>query len=138
MTPVTWHTPGRILYDCPQGAITQEIAEASNDMILRLLNSQSNPPLGGIHLILDFQQATEIPRNLTNATQTLKYMRHPALGWTIMITENQIQRMFASVLAQIFRVRFKMVGSMEEALAFLYRQDPTLEEYLAKLSQSEE
>lgn len=123
---VSWHLPGRIIYDCPQGVITPEIAKASSNAIIELLDSQPVPPSGGIHLILDMRQATEIPRNLSNASHALKYMRHPALGWTVMITESQIQRMFASVLAQVFRVRFKVVADMAEAVDFLTRYDPAL------------
>ncbi len=126
MTSVTWHIEGRIIYDCPTGVVTIESAQTSSYAVHRLLDSQPDTPPNSIHLILDMRQVEEIPRNLSSATQTLNYMRHPALGWTIMITENQIQRLFSSVLAQMFRVRFKMVANLDEALLFLQRYDTTL------------
>lgn len=131
MTSVTWHTEGRIIYDRPQGIITIEMAQAASDAVLALLNSQTSVPANSIHLIIDMRQVQDFPRNLSSATQTLQYMRHPALGWTLMITENQVQRIFASVLAQVFRVRFKMVATLEEAVSFLRRYDTTLETVLS-------
>jgi hypothetical protein len=135
---VAWYTDGRIIYDCPQGIITIETAQAASDAILALLDSQPDVSPNSIHLMIDMRQVEDFPRNLSSATQTLNYMRHPALGWTIMITANQVQRIFASVLAQVFRVRFKMVATLDEALSFLQRYDVTLAPLLPEMEKPEE
>jgi hypothetical protein len=81
-----------------------------------------------IHLLMDLREMTSFPSNIPQVKSAAdQFLKHPNLGWTVMIGKNNpLAEFFSSVIFQMVRLKFRIVHSMEDAMDILRRVDQTL------------
>jgi hypothetical protein len=102
--------------------MTTEQLRAYDVQAMKLLDASSYPLL---HTIYDYTHAKSIPplREMLN----LKAGKHPKVGWVVFVNVQDIMlRFILSSTAQLFRLRLRMMNSVDEALEFLQSVDSTL------------
>jgi hypothetical protein len=121
---VEWLIEGKVLICTSDENVTIEDMATTDKIIYGYLQQATRP----IHQVLDVQQTQNFPlhvRTMIDATPTFK---HPNAGWFVILSEKRDARQFvASLMAQIIGVRFRFAASMEQALVFLKKADPTLD-----------
>ncbi len=123
---INWYQQDRVIFEKFYGDVVVED--------VRNLNAQSSKmfiagtPL--IHVIVDLSEIQSFPKSMGVIKEAIRSRADPdRLGWVMIFgTKNPILKFFASVIAQVAgeRVRFRLVNSLDEAVAFLHDQDQTL------------
>ena len=102
--------------------VVNEEAPAFNDAIIEYFESSSRVL---VHGIFDFTQSDSIFAIKTMSKFT--FPKHPQMGWNIFVNmPNKQVKFFVSIATQIFKVRVRIVDSMEEAVQFLEYVDQTI------------
>src|SRR5262245_12774830 len=115
---VTWHTKGRVIYDRLWDAVTISNVKETSAIIARMLDERESAT-ALVHLVVDMTDVTKLPRSLKDVGAGLSHMKHPALGWTVVVSTSTMSRFFTSTLAQMFRLRFRAFNTLDEGIAFL-------------------
>jgi hypothetical protein len=119
---IGWFIEGRIAYVHMEGVSTPEEAHSFDQEIKKFLDSAQAPLL---HMIFDTGGVTHLPNIKTLSRFT--WPRHPANGWVASFPKsNQFINLITSIVAQVFKARYRQFDSFEEALAFLQHVDSTL------------
>ena len=120
-----WLIENRILYNEYNGSISKEdITEMVSSDVEYL--DKSDALL--VHCLVNIRALTSIPTNikcLSESTQAI--LGHPQIGWVIAYG-NQIPAgaFITTIVAQLFKTRFRLLNSHNEALDFLKTVDVTL------------
>jgi hypothetical protein len=118
----TWADEKRIIYTKLSGTLTSQEAQDMSDTHAKYLSEGTAP----VHLIVDVTGLSGVPTNLRQNTSMGGYLRHPALGWTVLIGGNVLVNFMVSVIGQVFKFRYSKRESFEDAIAYLISQDQTL------------
>ena len=118
----TWIEEKRIIHTEMVGTLSSQEAQEMSDAHTKFLSEGIAP----VHIIVDMIQLKEVPTNLHQNTSMAGYLRHPALGWTVLIGGNVLLNFMVSILGHVFKFRYVKRATMEEALAYLAEQDKTL------------
>jgi hypothetical protein len=125
--PVTmsWYLPGRIILTVFEGEVTAEEIRAASEESVTMLEA-SEAPL--IHFIHDGSLITRFPGNLKEVVNAFQVAAsHPKLGWTlahdVKITAVDF---IGNLAARVFRVRYRILDSRQDVLAFLQEVDVSL------------
>ena len=120
-----WLVPNRVILTRIFGKVTQEeIENLIADIEAKL---EAGTPF--IHHISDGTEMDKIEINL----KTIRLMlggkkRSEILGWQIDVIHNPINKMISSIGNQIAGVRYRAFNTIQDAVAFLNENDPTLPE----------
>ncbi|MEZ4670937.1 MAG: hypothetical protein R3E39_23790 [Anaerolineae bacterium] len=121
---VEWLVEQRILVSRYYGEITLEDARGQITQANALL--RTGIPL--VHSIVDMTGVTNNP-----SIQMVKELRlidmsgiRDKMGWTIILTNNTLLKFASSLFVPILQLRQRFFADMDEALAFLQDEDPTL------------
>jgi hypothetical protein len=121
----SWLREDRIAYVELIGIYDERLVEEVNTYMCKELLEKGQAP---VHIILDASQLTGYPRNirvLKKASETTA--SHPDLGWLLLVGfDNPVVKFFSTVLVQMFKLRFKQVGTVEEAVTTIERVDLSL------------
>lgn len=119
---IGWHTEGHIVVVTMHETVLPEEYTAMDEAFMQYVNEAKGALVHFVYSMSDEIVASE----LSHMTD-LQFAKHPAMGWSIMIGEmNPITRVMITLAAKINRARFKMVGSVDEAIDFLYTVDANL------------
>jgi hypothetical protein len=117
-----WIKEGHVfIVDFIEPVIDDE-AEAFNDAMNEYFDSSSRVL---VHGIFDFTQSSSIfsIKRMSKFT----FPKHPRMGWNIFVNmPNKQVKFFVSIATQLFKVRVRIVNSMEEAVEFLEYVDQTI------------
>lgn len=134
---LSWYLPGRVLYTRhdPDPAVVI----ARNQHLLQLLETEGQPPQ--VHLLIDYTG-----RGITYDTLQLwgiihrsphspdyqqllqKLAAHPLMGWVVGVAcQDPRMRVASTITATRYNIRRHDEPTMELALKFLKRMDPTLD-----------
>jgi hypothetical protein len=105
---------------------TSELITANNEIMPYLEKREEGLLVHHIiHATEEYSGSEPELLKIKNSTNILKYMRHPALGWVIIIGTNKAYRMIGAFTYGIFNVRYKgyELDQFDEALAFLKKMD---------------
>ncbi len=117
-----WVDEKRIIYTRLTGTLTSQEAQEMSDTHARFLSEGIAP----VHLIVDVTGLSGVPTNLRQNTSMGGYLRHPSLGWTVLIGGNVLVNFMVSVIGQVFKFRYSKRDSFDDAIAYLSAQDQTL------------
>jgi hypothetical protein len=121
---VTWLIEGRVIETALSGTLTIEELQEYCTLLSQHLDTGVAPL---IHVICDATQLEKFPLSLDVMNNTFKdTMRHPRIGWSIVITSNRAISFFSSMIIQIAKARFRIFKTREEGLKFLSEMDSTL------------
>lgn len=118
----SWIEDKRIIYTELTGTLTSQEAQEMSDAHARFLSEGIAP----VHLIVSVTKLDGIPTNLRQNASMGGYLRHPSLGWTILIGGNVLVNFILSVIGQVLKFRNSKRATLQEAVDFLKSQDITL------------
>ena len=55
-----------------------------------------------------------------------EYLRHPSLGWTVLVGGSTLVNFMVSVLGQVFHMKQARRETLTDAITFLTAQDETV------------
>lgn len=137
---LTWFLQGRILYS--PGSVDREDIIQRNRLSLSMIETEGEEPF--VHTLIDHtgryqggsvKQTGKLSHyvNLGEEAVRDKLLSHPLLGWVISIQTPTVLKMSGAVVSQKRNYRWHSVDSLEEALDFLQKRDPTLPDLRALL-----
>ena len=118
-----WLQENRIIRTQLTGKLTEQEAKDMSDAHAKFLDAGAAP----VHLIVDVTRLEAIPINLRQNTSMGEYLRHPSLGWTVLVGGSTLVNFMVSVLGQVFHMKQARRETLQEALAFLATQDETIQ-----------
>jgi hypothetical protein len=119
---LSWYLENRVMQIVNHGDVADQDLFDIDESVIQYID-QSSAPL--VHLIVDHRNGNNAP-SAKGLTQ-LNWPKNPRLGWTILIgLKNPFQRFVTVVAANFFKIRLRLVNTMDEALDFLNEVDSTL------------
>jgi hypothetical protein len=80
-----------------------------------------------VYLVIDAERLADFARNFRELLDEMRARQHyDRFVWSLLITSNPIVRFFGSIASNLFRVKFRSVASLDEAVEVLARIDPAL------------
>lgn len=132
----TWIEDKRIIYTELMGTLTSEEAQEMSESHAKFLSEGQAP----VHLIVEVTKLDGVPTNLRQNASMGGYLRHPALGWTVLIGGSVLVNFMVSVIGQVFKFHYSKRDNLEEAMIYLISQDASLsgatERVLARKAQA--
>src|SRR5262245_26858357 len=128
---LSWLVEGRIISGKFSGKIPKELIPVFDREMLSYLDAGTAPL---VHCISDITDLESAP-SLTAMIQ-FTYVKHPRMGWQILCGGKPALKLLGNLASQVFRIRFRSFGSLEEALAFLQQVDSTLPVEITKTAEA--
>lgn len=119
---IMWVVPQRLIRLELTGDITIEESAEFDQMLIEHLDSGIAP----VHVILDFSSVASIPLNPKAIISAQQFMKHPNLGWGMIVGMSRIIRFLSAIIFQAVKVNFLLFESYEEAQAFLCKNDASI------------
>jgi hypothetical protein len=124
---VSWVVPQRVLLQQFYGHVTLDDVHDLSAESRRYQNA--GIPL--IHSLVDLSSVEKYPTSLVAIRSAMTRQHDPdRIGWILLVgATNPILRFFASVITQVAgdKIRFRLMDTREQALAFLREHDSTLQ-----------
>lgn len=119
-----WHIPRRVLILTVSGDVSLEELVQFNAAMLSHLE-QGIPP---VHLVSLGDNIRRVPTNILLIKQTLTYLQHPNMGWTIVVQEkaNSLAGFMVSVAAQATGMKMRQVKNASDGVETLARLDHSI------------
>jgi hypothetical protein len=120
-----WYIPSRVLILKVSGDISLEDLARFNQSMIGYLEEGTAP----VHLISTAGDIGHVPTNLMLIKETVSYLRHPHMGWTIVVQEkaNAIAGFILSVATQATGMKMRLVKNVPDGLETLRRIDPSID-----------
>lgn len=123
---LSWYRENYIVLATVSGDFSLAELEAyGNELSQHYLEGAQTP----IHVISDVSAMKKFPTHALTAIRTSEsWLRHPKLGWVILIDKNSnpMLRFLLATVTQVVKLKYRMVATPEEALSLLYNLDPAL------------
>jgi hypothetical protein len=123
MYTIEWMIPGRVVLTTMWGEISIEDVHAISNGLKKFY--EEGTPM--IHSVVDVSRIEKYP-NLLELQRSGKVEMHneERVGWTVIVGTNRLIKFIVSMFMQFLKLRFKMLDSQAEALAYLQEGDKTL------------
>ncbi len=119
---IDWYFEGRILQVTTSGVLTSDEMAEADTQIVQYLETVTVPLM---HVLIDNHD--EIANPGIRSYAQLKCARHPKIGWVVSYgSSNKLLLTIGSISAQILRLRYRHVATLDAALALLQERDVTL------------
>ena len=116
-----WYQANRVVFANVCEVTLQEV-RCLNEAIAWHLDSGSKPT----HLIIDLSEMRRHPTNVIHLKQTLTFMKHPHLGYMVVVGATALASTLTTILMRLFGVKYRMFQNMNEALTFLRQYDRSM------------
>lgn len=119
-----WSVPRRVILIKVSGDVSLDELRQFNTELIAFLNEGTAPT----HLISIGNDIRRVPTNLMHIRESISYIQHPHIGWTIIVQEkpNPLTSFFVSVAMQATGMKLRQVKTLNDALTTLQRIDQTL------------
>jgi hypothetical protein len=119
-----WHIPKRVLILTVSGDVTMQELERFNCSVIEYLEQGTSP----VHLVSIGENIRQVPTNLMLIKETVTYLQHPNMGWTIIVQgkANHLTGFMVSVAAQATGMKLRQVKSIADGLETLGRLDQSI------------
>jgi hypothetical protein len=112
---LSWYKPDHILYMKSPLNISEEDTRSADEAIHRYMTEAKTRQ---VHIIIDDTEVSSMPGILV--TQTLKTLKHPKMGWTVVVGQNnKVYRMMYTITCHLQRLPLYLADTMDEAITFL-------------------
>ena len=129
----SWLVTGRVIKAQLHGVVGLDDLRTGNQLISRLLDESSSPP---VHVIFDCTDVQSISLSALQVVGSLRYLKHPSLGWLVAAGLNGELRGAAQFIASITTVttsaHIHFCDTQQDAFTFLEGADTTLSDLSAK------
>ena len=122
---VMWYYPERVLFIRFHGNLTENEIADGHAYILNLLASiRHDDP---VHFIYDAQYLKNASANILKLRDIAKALTESTqLGWVISVHNSSLVRIVAATVDQLFGKHARHYATVEDAIAFLQKDDETL------------
>ena len=119
-----WHIARRVLMLTVSGDVSLGELARFNSEVLTYLDNGIAP----IHLVSVGANIRRVPTNLMLIKETVTYLQHPNMGWTIIVQEkaNSLTGFMVSVAAQATGMKVHQVKNVADGLETLRRLDQSI------------
>lgn len=121
---IAWHTESVVIVLVLVGDVPSDEFRAFNDDIVTLIDSVDRTLT---HIIIDFSQALSYPTKVAEIRAALGYLQHQRIGWTLIVTHDQLAKFVISTVVQMSQARFRAFESFGEAVQFLGYVDASVD-----------
>jgi hypothetical protein len=112
---LSWYTPDKILYMKSPLNISEEDTHIADETIHQHMTESTARQ---VHIIIDDTDVESMPGVMV--TQTLKTLRHPKMGWTVVVGQNnKVYRMMYTITCHLRRLPLYLADTLDEAITFL-------------------
>jgi hypothetical protein len=126
-----WLYPGRIIsVTFSENVTIDDVKGAYAETRDRLTGS------GMTHMVINTLPVTQVDFALPALVSVMQKSQYN-VGWRILITQNRMIRMFSSIAFQAVSMRFRVVATPDEALAFLASNDDSLTPLIDQLQEDQ-
>jgi hypothetical protein len=125
---IDWYVENRVIYARMAGDVNpQEFRTLLQNSVLMIDDVED----GEVHLIYDFSRL-DLLQNFGQIVQAIPKTRQEQMGWMIMVGDSTpIKRFWSEAIARVALNKYKRLDKVEQALAFLQKQDPNIDWTLA-------
>ncbi len=121
---IQWYVRGRILYMHYPETVTYEMLEDAVQRTLAFMDESATP----IDVIVDARDVRRPPVNMIRIKKAVSALIGRNNGWYVILTDDPKIKFLAVVVAQFVNPnKYQVFSTMGEAVAFLSRQDPTID-----------
>ena len=121
----SWEVPDRVGFFDFSETYSLEDADHLKVKMLEMLEHSTQP----LHIMIDIGALKHFPMRMNAETWAMaEWMRHPKLGWMLIInnTTNPMANFMVSVVGKAVGVKTRFVKSREEAHETIFRMDLSL------------
>jgi len=121
----SWEVPDRVGFFDFGETYSLEDADHLKVKMLEMLEHSTQP----LHIMIDIGALKHFPMRMNAETWAMaEWMRHPKLGWMLIInnTTNPMANFMVSVVGKAVGVKTRFVKSREEAHETIFRMDLSL------------
>lgn len=120
-----WLIENRVMLLTLQGDICEDDFVGMGDQLAAMMDAGDAP----IHLIADSSRQSKPLLDIHATRSIFSVLRSDKFGWAIHIggTNNRAVGMISSVISQMLGIRYRPFDTIEDAIAFIEDQDPSLE-----------
>lgn len=131
LNKIYWQIPGRVIVTEYAGAVSVDDLRDGGETMVQLMSIKGQEP--SVHAIIDTSRRANTDdhtlieeSNIAAVQQAL--LAYPAAGWTIIIdpTSGRLNRWMRTLTGHAKQARYHICSSLDDALAFLSKQDATL------------
>lgn len=121
---IAWRVNKRVLHIQYDGNIDKAELMQLNTELQSYIDHGTAP----VHVISDHTNMTKIDISLRSIRENLDVMRSKELGWVLVVGADGVTNFFAQTVTSAFRLKVRMVDSVEDAWDVLRKQDAALPE----------
>lgn len=123
-----WLIENAVIHSTYAGDLSIEDFQESVSNVVAYFDASDRPL---VHVLVDNKDVESHPTRLGELNRLTRPMfDHPKMGWLIIYGyTNPVAKFLSKMLAQIFKTRFRMVETYDEAVEFLQWVDTTLSEF---------
>ena len=120
---IDWYVENQVIYTRMVGEITpQEFRTLLQTSALMI----DEVEVGEVHIINDVSQLGKLP-NFVQLIQAIPRLPQPQMGWMLIVgITTPIKRFWGEAFARVAPIKYKRVDKLEQALAFLQKQDANI------------
>jgi hypothetical protein len=122
---VSWLVPQRVVWAQGWGEISAAENQASDEAVKAHIETGQAP----VHVLIDVTQVEGFPFSTAShrVKEAREFWQHPNLGWGIICgTDNRVVRFIAEIVMRLAGVKLRLFSTLEEGIAFLEQDDPSL------------
>jgi len=126
-----WHVPNRVLLLTVSGDVSLDDLVGFNSAVIDCLEHGTAP----IHVVSIGDNIRRVPTNLMLIKESVTYLQHPKMGWTIIVQEkaNPVTGFMVSVAAQATGMKLHQVKNLADGLETLRRLDQSIASYVSSV-----
>ncbi|MAU12005.1 MAG: hypothetical protein CL607_19435 [Anaerolineaceae bacterium] len=131
LNKIYWEIPGRVIVTEYAGAVSVDDLRDGGETMVQLMTIKGQEPF--VHAIIDTSRRANtddhsLIEESTIAVVQQALLSYPAAGWTVIIdpTSGRLNRWMRTLTGQARQARYHICNSLDDALAFLNKQDTTL------------
>jgi hypothetical protein len=118
-----WLIENRVVYTEVTGKLTSPEALEMSDAHAKFLDTGTKP----VHILANARHLESAPVNIRQNLQMGQYLRHPSLGWLVVVNSPRFATFVISMLGQVLHMRYATRDSLDEGMMFLASQDSSLQ-----------
>lgn len=131
LNKIYWQVPGRVIVTEYAGAVSVDDLVFGGETVVQLIDIKGQQPY--VHAIIDTSKRANVDdasflneASIASIQQSLQ--THPLAGWTVIIDprSGRMNRWIRQLSGRAHQSHYHICGSLDDALAFLSKQDTTL------------
>jgi hypothetical protein len=110
-----WYEKDKTFLFTYSGQVTADELTRPIETIIRHLDVSADY----IHVIVDWRHATDQPYFADFIFTGLKLLRHPRIGWLVIVGESRAVKLWVELFETVENFRYRIFPTFEEATQFL-------------------